>query len=75
MKVVRIDDTDKINFDNLKAEFKNQFSKHPECDIKELSTLKDSSFLNLVLEIWKKTPHDEAIRILSESQIFKNYKK
>lgn len=75
MKVVRIDDKDKINFDNFKAEFKNHFSKHPECDVKELSTLKDSCFLNIVLEIWKKTPYEEVIRKLSDSGVFQNYKK
>ncbi len=53
MKVVGIEDADKINFDNLKAEFKNHFSKHPECDVVELSTLKlkDSCFLNLMFEL------------------------
>jgi len=75
MKVVRIDDADKINFDNLKAEFKNQFSKNPECDVKELSTLKDSCFLNIVLELWKKTSYDEVIIKLSDSKTFQNYRK
>jgi hypothetical protein len=75
MKVVRIDDSDKINFDNLKADFKNQFSKHPECNVAELSTLKDSCFLNLMLELWEKTSYEEVIHKLSDSQMFQNFKK
>ncbi|MCZ7355995.1 MAG: hypothetical protein O8C66_08430 [Candidatus Methanoperedens sp.] len=75
MKVVRIEDTDKIHFDNLKADFKNRFSKEPDCDVKEVSTLKDSCFLNILLEVWRMTPYEEAVRKLSESQVFNNYKK
>ncbi len=75
MKVVRIEDADKINFDNIKAEFKNQFSKNPECDVAEISTLKDSCFLNLMLELWEKTSYEEIIQKLSDSQMFQNYKK
>ncbi|VVB55875.1 Uncharacterised protein [uncultured archaeon] len=75
MKVIRIDDVDKINFDNLKAEFKNRFSKEPYCDVKEFCTLKDSSFLNLLIEIWKNTSYEEIIDKLSVYDEFKNYKK
>jgi len=75
MKVIKIDDRDKIVFDNLKAEFKNRFSKEPECDIKEFCTLKDSCFLNMLLEVWKMTPYEEAVKKLSEFQVFNNYKK
>ncbi len=66
MKVIKIDDVDKINFDNLKAEFKNRFSREPQCDVKGVSTLKDSCFLNILLEIWKKTPYEETIKKLSD---------
>ncbi len=75
MKVIRIDDTDKIHFDNLKADFKNRFSKEPQCNVKEISTLKDSSFLNILLELWKSTSYEEALGKLSESKIIYNYKK
>ncbi|VVB85468.1 Uncharacterised protein [uncultured archaeon] len=75
MKVVRIEDEDKINFDNLKADFKNRFSKEPECNVKEVSTLKDSCFLNILLEVWKKTPYDEAVKKLSDTEIINTYKK
>ncbi len=73
--MIRIDDVDKINFDNLKADFKNRYSKEPECDVKEFCTLKDSCFLNILLEVWKKTPYEEAIKKLSDSEVFNNYKK
>lgn len=73
--MIRIDDVDKINFDNLKAEFKNRYSKEPECDVKEFCTLKDSCFLNILLEVWKKTSYEEAIKKLSDSEVFNNYKK
>ncbi len=75
MKVIRIDDIDKIDFDNLKAEFKTRFSKEPQCDVGEFCTLKDSNFLNLMIEVWKKTSYEEAINKLSDSEVFKNYKK
>ncbi len=75
MKVIKIDDVDKISFDNLKAEFKNRFSKEPDCNVKEFCTLKDSSFLNILLELWKRTPYEETIIKLSDSEIFTNYKK
>ena len=75
MKVIRIDDVDKINFDNLKAEFKNRFSKEQDCNVKEFCTLKDSSFLNLLIETWKNTSYEEIIEKLSESDEFENYKK
>lgn len=75
MKVIRIEDMDKIQFDNLKAEFKIRSSREPGCDVKELSTLKDSCFLNILLEVWKKTSYEDVIDKISESQIFQNYKK
>jgi len=75
MKVIRIDDVDKINFDNFKAEFKTRFSKEPECDVKEFCTLKDSSFLTMLLEVWKVTPYEEIMRKISDSEVFNNYKK
>ncbi len=75
MKVIKIDDMDKINFDNLKAEFKNRVAKEPDCDVKEVSTLKDSCFLCMMLELWKKTSYEEALAKLSDSHIFNNYKK
>ncbi len=33
MKVVRIEDANKISFNNLRAEFNKQFLKHFECDV------------------------------------------
>lgn len=75
MKVIKIDDIDKITFDNLKADFKNRFSKESECNVKEFCTLKDSTFLNMMIEIWKKTPYEEAVVKLSDSEEFKIYKK
>lgn len=75
MKVIKIDDVDKINFDNLKAEFKNRYAREPDCDVKALCTLKDSCFLNMLLEVWKKTTHEEAINKLSGSEVFNNYNK
>ena len=75
MKVIRIDDADKINFDNLKADFKNRFSKESHCNVKEISTLKDSSFLNILLELWKNTSYEEAVGKISDSKIIYDYKK
>lgn len=74
MKVIRIDDVDKIKFDNIKAEFKTCLSKEAECNVKEISTLKDSSFLNLLLEVWKNTAHEEIVEKLSESKMFNNFR-
>ena len=75
MKVIRIDDVDKINFDNIKAEFKTSFSKESQCNVKEISTLKDSCFLNLLLEVWKNTPYEEVVEKLSDSGNFNNYRR
>ncbi len=75
MKVIRIDDVDKINFDSIKAEFKTSFSKVAQFDVREISTLKDSCFLNLLLEVWKKTPYEEVVKKLSDSKNFNNYKR
>ncbi|MFZ3168024.1 MAG: hypothetical protein WA130_10460 [Candidatus Methanoperedens sp.] len=74
MKVIRIDDVDKIKFDNIKAEFKTCLSNEAECNVKEISTLKDSSFLNLLLEVWKNTAHEEIVEKLSESKMFNNFR-
>ena len=73
MKVIRIDDVDKIKFDNIKAEFKTCLSKESQCNVKEISTIKDSSFLNLLMEVWKNTAHEEIVEKLTESKMFNNY--
>lgn len=75
MKVIRIEDVDKINFDSIKAEFKDFFSKESVCDVKEISTLKDSDFLKLLIELWKNTSYQETIKKLSNSDHFYNFKK
>lgn len=74
MKVIRIDDVDKINFDNIKAEFKTCLSKETYCNVKEISTLKDSTFLNLLIEVWKNTAYEELVEKLSDSKMFNNYR-
>ena len=74
MKVIRIDDIDKIRFDNIKAEFKTCLSKEAQCNVKEISTLKDSSFLKLLLEVWENSYHEEIVEKLSNSKMFNNYR-
>ena len=61
MKTLRIEDVDMINFDYFKAELKTSFSTEAEYNVKDISTMKDSCFLNLLHEVWKNTPHREMV--------------